>query len=603
MFNPSKYYTGLLFVLVITIVWVAGKPKDLRSDLWRFKMFAECRGNFDAYLDKEMHLGISAIKSHVAPNDTLYRLETDQTLHYENYKFYVYPVRLLDVPIEVAKRRSPLLVELTDNVNIQADFLNSYPHWVQIDPAHIIYSKTEFSIFEAPKTSLLKSVLLFTAIQLCLFLLGYLTLIRAKVNPLLKTLLAPLLGYVMLNMVSVVLMVVTGRLMPFLSAGLLLVIGVFLFLFNRSLVKKEIVSLKDVLEDFLDFIRKPGLGVVSSWMLILTLAAFGISLLHILFRPIWAGDAVAFWLMKASIIYNDGLDFSWGVQNEYPIFWSQLFAVFYGLNGPINQLLSKWYVIVELLLMYGFIWEFTSGLSRRIRIFFLFVFFPVFGYHWFYSLFAETIVVLFSFAFARITALHLEGRFSLKNYLVFGSILMIGVAHSKLEGVFQILMILLPFLVVYGRVKSAAFVHFSGLALLLVVSLMAWKGFVVGNGWHVSEHAVELPTFNKVLLIVEKLLFVLGNMSFFSGAILGVFIQFFITKEPSKISQALLVGIILMWLFSGLALIGWETQRIEDLAWTAMPRLIWHATPLVVMLSIQLLKDSLQSQTLVVEAP
>jgi len=591
MEKPNKYFVTICSILVIAILWLSGKPKDLQGDLWRFKMFVECGANLDKYIDKEMHLGISSIKSLVSANDTVYRLETANTGHYLDYKFYLYPVRLLDVPVDACSNKSPLLVNSVD-LETHAEFLSDYNEQYAVDDGHVLFSISPLVAVENSGTSIIKSILLFVLVNLLLLVVGYLIVLNTEIGSFLKLLLAPLVGYTILNVVSMILLLLTGELAAFTTVGLLVLGCAGLVAFNRSLVTSELTKLKQGFLSMFKLEALQNLGSSSRLMLLLTVLSFGICLLHILFRPIWAGDGLAFWMMKADIIFNVGLDFSWGLQNEYPIFWSQFFSVFYGLNGSINHVLAKWYIIIELLLVYGFIWQFTKGLNSRTRVFFAFIFFPVFGYHWLYSLFAETIVILFFFGFARITMEYLKGNMKLKNYLLLGSIFMVGVGYTKLEGVFQILMILLPFLVIYRRVKSKAFIYFSGLAILIVLSLMAWKGFIVDSGWNVSEHAAETPSIAKVFLIVDKLFSILGSMSFFTVALVGVFVQFILVRIPSRTSQALLLSIILTWLFSGVSLIGWETQRIVESAWTAMPRLIWHATPLIIFLSIQLIKDS-----------
>ena len=590
MTKRNKYLVSIFSIFLVTVMWFAGKPREIRNDLWRFKMFAECGFSLENYIDKEMHLGISTIGSLVAKNDTVYRLETANTAHYLEYKFHLYPVTLVEVLPEDCHNKSPLLVN-TEDLDEYAALFAMYENQISVDVGHVLFSTVPLVKLEVSTPSLLKSIAVFVGVNLLLIGLGYLILLDAGIGSFLKLLLSPLLGYAILNLVSTVLLLLTKQLAPVLTIAVLFIGFAVLLALNRLAVISELDKAKKAFVGLARTMKASRFEGISAAMIVFTLMSVGICLLHILFRPVWAGDAVAFWMMKANIIFNEGLDFRSGLQNEYPIFWSQLFSIFYGLNGAISQAMAKWYVLIELLLIYGFIWEFTKGLNARTRIFFMFIYFPAFGYHWSYSLFAETIVVLFSFGFARVTMAYFQDEIKLRDYLIAASLLTIGVAYSKLEGIFQIAMILAPFILVYGRIRSLVSVYFAGLAVAIIASLMLWKGFIVDSGWNVSAHATEVPNVAKVLLIVDKLFNTLGNMSFFTLAIAGGFIQFILAKRPSRLAQSLLIGVVLIWFFSGFSLLGWDTDRIAKDAWTAMPRLIWHATPLILFLSIQLLKD------------
>ena len=287
MEKPNKYFVTIFSIVVIAILWFAGKPKDLRSDLWRFKMFVECGANLEKYIDKEMHLGISSIKALVSENDTLYRLETLNTGHYLDYKFYLYPVRLLDVPVETCSNKSPLLVN-SEDIETHAEFLLDYNEQYAIDDGHVLFSNSPLVAVESSGTPIIKSIFLFILVNLLLLVVGYLIMLNAEIGSFLKLLLAPLVGYTMLNVVSMVLLLLTGELAAFTTVGLLLLGCVGLVAFNQSAVKSELTKLKQGFLRIFNLEALRNLGSSSRVMVLLTILSFGICLLHILFRPIWA---------------------------------------------------------------------------------------------------------------------------------------------------------------------------------------------------------------------------------------------------------------------------------------------------------------------------
>lgn len=577
-------------IAVVILVWAVGRPADLTKDLWRFKMLFDHRGNIESFLNQEMQLGISSIKNHIAADDTLYRLTNGNASHFTTYRFHLYPVRLVDVEPEHALSKSPILINSSD-IDSMVELVKQYPYQYEPDSDHIIHSKTPLVEMSMNPSSRTWSLLWFMCGHLFLWFIGFLVVMRIKMSSLLKVLISPLIGYVLVNTISFVGLLIVGHLTTWLWLFPLIIASVFVAYFHRAELTQEFNKILSELKEASRSLTSKDL--TTNLMALLTLVSFLICLLHIVFRPVWAGDAVAFWILKADVLYNEGLNFVGCVQNEYPIFWSQFPAIFYDLNGGIDHLFAKGYLIVLLLLLHGFIWEFSRGLNARLRWFFMFIYFPLFGYHWSYSLFAETITVVFLFAFTRVTILFVTDNLSVKGFLALCLLFFWGFAQTKMEGAVHVVMLLLPFAIYHRRLISpSVIVSFAIMLGMIVVSLWYWKEIMVEHGWHISEHGAESPSGYKIGLIARSLLNTIGNLSSFSIGLLATMLFYLGVSTRSNVSNALILALLTALIFAGIALLGWDSERVEAYSWTAIPRLLWHSIPFIFFLAIQLIHDS-----------
>jgi hypothetical protein len=122
--------------------------------------------------------------------------------------------------------------------------------------------------------------------------------------------------------------------------------------------------------------------------------------------------------------------------------------------------------------------------------------------------------------------------------------------------------------------------------LLPVAVVIAWTLYTKHLGYAVGTHFKAGLSWNRLQLLLARVLESVSGSGegwrLFAGAVLVLFLR---PRRAWRVDEAFLgiLGVVLI-LFTVAALAGWSTEALDTQTLTATPRLILHATPVLVLL-------------------
>ena len=579
----KKFIIFSITLITLFLIVILGRPFNALYELaWDLPQFIKFNGDIESVEDSDSRLSISEIQSCI-PFDS--KVQYDSTHQYfSSYtRYHIYPINLEPLPSD----------QFSSDYYIcnSEDFVKNdlYPHFKKLDSGHTLFSKVRF--LNKNNHSFIWSVLSFVFFISVVYLLGFTLLNLFSINLRFKIIYSFLVGYTIVNSIQFIFLSVfsihpTRILFLFYS----LVIIFFGFKTKDALktdIKLIFLYLKNIFTVLVRHEKKR-----SFWcFLIPSLGIFALFSLHIFITPVCSGDAIAFWMLKAKVLSNEGIQFSSIIQNEYPIFWPQFNSIIFDLQGSLYDYPVKWLVFVLLINLSITVFSVSSNASFSVRSLMLFLFLTFYAHAVVRSAFAETIFFLFTFFTASIFASKSEMKKNTHTILL--TICFIGLVFSKMEGVYQFFIIAIAYQL-FSKLEIKPLFHFGLMAVGYFFIQSLWSSFIAENGWDISDHFSEGLSIGKVKVWFRALLLT-GHKAPLSVSVgFGLPIILLLFKQNSYFRRVELIFVTAALgtvLFSGISILGWETERIQAVSKSATARTILHAFPLLILFMYEALEQ------------
>ena len=570
----NKFLIFVVTIVTLLVVALIGRPLDALYELaWDFRQYNNFDGNIEKIEDSDSKLSVSEIQN-IIPFGV--EVEYDSTLHYfSNYaKYHLYPIKLK--PTIGCNYSSDYF--LTNQISFRNQ---SYPYCKALSSGHFLYSKNSF--LNIKKDSIMLSVMSFIFFVVVVFFLGYIFLSLMSLNLRFKILFSFLVGYTIVNTVQFLFFTVFGthptRILFMLYFLIILVLGYIIRKDIDCEFKSILNAIRENILNLLNFSKKYRVWclIVPSFLVLI------IYLIQILITPVWSGDAIAFWMLKAKVLAYEGIEFNIIPQNEYPIFWPQFNSMLFDLQGSLNDAPLKWLVSILLVNLSLIVFFISKNASLYTRSFMLFLFYVIYAHATVRSTFAETIFFLFTFFIAALYNYKIEMK--TKNFIILSTIAFIGISFSKIEGVYQYIIIVLSFQL-FTKFEIR---HFLMVVILLIFYFTVqsfWSSFIIEKGWPVANHFAEGLSVSKFKVWLRALFLTGHNAKFSISVGFGFPILILVWKTniyANKLQSVFITAAFGTVLFSCFSILGWETGRIQRASESATVRTMMHSFPLLIM--------------------
>ncbi len=327
------------------------------------------------------------------------------------------------------------------------------------------------------------------------------------------------------------------------------------------------------------------------WLLAVAVVALATAmLLPDTLSPMFSFDTLAHWVYKAkALVHHGSLDFLKEVNHqEYPLTWSLNAAVLFLFAGGSYDEMVAWTnllmfaaLLVQLMGAGAFLKTGAGWCWGLALAFLVFFYHDIFG--WSY---ADTPLAAYLAGLSG-TMILWASRDYAPRYLALALSMAFGLALTKLEGGPAVLFAAGALAVAYeGFPFSRKGWLIVGVFLVPVLVAMSWSFYTRQLGYAGDSHLKEGLSWFRIHLLLTRVLDSATGAGdgwwLFAGTTLVLFLK---PRRPWR-PQEIFLGILglLLILFTPAALAGWPTKDLDTQTLTATPRLILHATPVLLLL-------------------
>ena len=580
----KKLIISSVTLFTLLLIMILGRPLGALYELaWDIPQFIKYNGDIADIEDSDSRLAISEIHNSIPLDSEIQYDSTSQS--FGNYtKYHIYPTTL--EPISGENFSSDYFICNSNNYKNN----NSYTYFKKLKSGHFLYSK--FSFANKKVDSLIWNIVCFIFFISVVFLFGFLILSLISINLRLKIMYSFLVGYTIVNSVQFIFLTLfsihpTRVLFLFYS-----LLTIFFCFKAKCIIKNDFTTIISYVKTAFYSLVKFNKNQRFWFFLVPSFGVFVLFSIHIFITPVWSGDAIAFWMLKAKVLANEGVQFNRIIQNEYPIFWPQFNSIIFDLQGSLNDYPLKWLVFVLLFNLSLIVFFVSRNSGIYLRSFMLFLFYAFYAHATLRSTFAETIFFLFTFFIASIYANKDQmNKIGNSTLLIIG---FIGLSLSKMEGAYQFIIIAIA----YHLFSKFEIKHFFLVTSLLVgyfIFQSHWTSFVFDKGWDISAHFNEGLSLTKVKVWLQTIL-MSGHGALFPISVgFGIPIMIFLCKpnvHSNRLQSFFITAAFGTVLFSVLSILGWDTERIQRSSESATVRMMLHSFPLLIMFMYEALNGN-----------